>query len=148
MPVPALVLALSRPMRLWVLWVRLLALFFRPRSVRLVACRVCFCPVRLSPHRRPFRERCGGAWLFLSGSAVGATSPGGWLRASRLCLRMWHLAPGERGAWYTGCGGVVHSSLKSGRKLVARSEERRVGEECRSRWSAYHSKKKDVRDGV
>src|SRR3712207_9587490 len=25
---------------------------------------------------------------------------------------------------------------------VGRSEERRVGKECRSRWSAYHSKKK------
>src|SRR2546430_11954053 len=26
--------------------------------------------------------------------------------------------------------------------LIGRSEERRVGEECRSRWSAYHLKKK------
>src|SRR6266581_207662 len=26
-----------------------------------------------------------------------------------------------------------------------RSEERRVGKECRSRWSAYHSKKKNAR---
>ena len=55
-----------------------------------------------------------------SGPAVGDTSPGGWLRASRLCLRMWHVAPGERGAWYTGSGSVAHSSLKSGRKLVAK----------------------------
>src|SRR5579872_7559504 len=28
-----------------------------------------------------------------------------------------------------------------------RSEERRVGKECRSRWSAYHKKKKDERGG-
>src|SRR5438034_11017987 len=28
------------------------------------------------------------------------------------------------------------------RLLVVRSEERRVGKECRSRWSAYHEKKK------
>src|SRR5690348_6360037 len=27
---------------------------------------------------------------------------------------------------------------------LLRSEERRVGKECRSRWSAYHSKKKQV----
>src|SRR3712207_9251019 len=27
--------------------------------------------------------------------------------------------------------------------LVTRSEERRVGKECRSRWSPYHQKKKD-----
>src|SRR5438552_18997421 len=26
--------------------------------------------------------------------------------------------------------------------LIKRSEERRVGKECRSRWSAYHQKKK------
>src|SRR3712207_7448448 len=26
----------------------------------------------------------------------------------------------------------------------ARSEERRVGKECRSRWSPYHSKKKNI----
>src|SRR5438105_9632511 len=29
-------------------------------------------------------------------------------------------------------------------KELQRSEERRVGKECRSRWSAYHSKKKDT----
>src|SRR5690348_18393954 len=28
-----------------------------------------------------------------------------------------------------------------------RSEERRVGKECRSRWSAEHEKKKDEREG-
>src|SRR4051794_41851539 len=28
---------------------------------------------------------------------------------------------------------------------VKRSEERRVGKECRSRWSPYHEKKKDKR---
>src|SRR5438132_13273798 len=29
----------------------------------------------------------------------------------------------------------------------ARSEERRVGKECRSRWSSYHQKKKQSKDG-
>src|SRR2546430_17734958 len=38
------------------------------------------------------------------------------------------------------------SQLRAGRSLAglcgsARSEERRVGEECRSRWSPYHLKK-------
>jgi len=28
--------------------------------------------------------------------------------------------------------------LIEGRKMVSRSEERRVGKECRSRWSPYH----------
>src|SRR6201989_3675600 len=31
--------------------------------------------------------------------------------------------------------------------LKNRSEERRVGKECRSRWSPYHSKKKKQRTG-
>src|SRR5204863_243864 len=33
---------------------------------------------------------------------------------------------------------------------IARSEERRVGKECRSRWSAYHEKKnkKDTKDSI
>src|SRR2546429_9417340 len=34
------------------------------------------------------------------------------------------------------------AQAKGALKLVARSEERRVGKECRSRWSPYHLKKK------
>ena len=30
------------------------------------------------------------------------------------------------------------SLLNKGRKRITRSEERRVGKECRSRWSPYH----------
>src|SRR5437016_11609340 len=37
---------------------------------------------------------------------------------------------------------VLHSSLDSVDRRAGRSEERRVGKECRSRWSPYHSKKK------
>src|SRR5437660_11180968 len=33
-----------------------------------------------------------------------------------------------------------------GRLLELRSEERRVGKECRSRWSPYHEKKKEKRE--
>src|SRR6266404_8259618 len=43
-----------------------------------------------------------------------------------------------------GCGRRV--SLKrrmSTSSLASRSEERRVGKECRSRWPPYHSKKKE-----
>ena len=35
-------------------------------------------------------------------------------------------------------GAVVRSSLIYTLALVLRSEERRVGKECRSRWSPYH----------
>src|SRR5689334_25374485 len=31
----------------------------------------------------------------------------------------------------------------AGRRAMPRSEERRVGKECRSRWSRYHEKKKE-----
>src|SRR3712207_9174506 len=39
---------------------------------------------------------------------------------------------------------LVPASLDGGPQLlrVGRSEERRVGKECRSRWSPYHSKNK------
>ena len=39
------------------------------------------------------------------------------------------------------CGALPHrerGSIKSGGPATARSEERRVGKECRSRWSPYH----------
>ena len=32
----------------------------------------------------------------------------------------------------------LHDSLEELRELANRSEERRVGKECRSRWSPYH----------
>src|SRR5690349_25167844 len=44
--------------------------------------------------------------------------------------------------------GVAHAGEHVGnrighhRQLTSRSEERRVGKECRSRWSPYHYKKK------
>ena len=31
-----------------------------------------------------------------------------------------------------------HSSCRANGTLITRSEERRVGKECRSRWSPYH----------
>ena len=33
---------------------------------------------------------------------------------------------------------VLEQIVQSGSKLLIRSEERRVGKECRSRWSPYH----------
>src|SRR6266705_5365238 len=46
-----------------------------------------------------------------------------------------------------GCGlraAGRRDSRGSTRKTAARSEERRVGKECRSRWSPYHLKKKKL----
>src|SRR2546422_11538457 len=36
------------------------------------------------------------------------------------------------------CRTLVYKALLTGTELGARSEERRVGKECRSRWSPYH----------
>src|SRR5436189_4910289 len=41
--------------------------------------------------------------------------------------------------WTTPYGLRTHSTRR--KHLAVRSEERRVGKECRSRWSAYHDKK-------
>ena len=64
----------------------------------------------------------------LGGSRVPRS---GWAREPRLLgLRVWSLCPATGGA------AVVRgprAAMKSGR-----SEERRVGKECRSRWSPYH----------
>src|SRR4051812_46429000 len=42
-----------------------------------------------------------------------------------------------------GDGGVEHRERRPAR-AAPRSEERRVGKECRSRWSPYHLKKKGI----
>src|SRR5258708_14932171 len=34
--------------------------------------------------------------------------------------------------------GLLEGTLQAGTSAVSRSEERRVGKECRSRWSPYH----------
>ena len=39
------------------------------------------------------------------------------------------------GVWYKSFKHMDNSNYKS---MVSRSEERRVGKECRSRWSPYH----------
>src|SRR5688572_7579686 len=40
---------------------------------------------------------------------------------------------------------VAHALDESGGAVGTRSEERRVGKECRSRWSPYHEKKREYR---
>ena len=60
-----------------------------------------------------------------------------WAREPQLLrLRVWSLCPARGGA------AIVkgpRTAMKSGpRTAMKRSEERRVGKECRSRWSPYH----------
>src|SRR2546429_8352101 len=54
--------------------------------------------------------------------------------------------------WYQGTADAVYQNIYSiGSEqpkhvlILSRSEERRVGKECRSRWSPYHLKKKKGR---
>src|SRR5438067_13936381 len=47
-----------------------------------------------------------------------------------------------RCAWVSTRSGTNSSASCARRGRAKRSEERRVGKECRSRWSAYHLKKK------
>ena len=45
----------------------------------------------------------------------------------------------EKAVFCKWCGtNVVTKATEPLRELVGRSEERRVGKECRSRWSPYH----------
>src|SRR5207248_9267010 len=55
---------------------------------------------------------------------------------SAICDRAWN---GKRKTFAATFGG---EDLDASLLLLHRSEERRVGKECRSRWSAYHEKKK------
>src|SRR5690242_21918142 len=48
--------------------------------------------------------------------------------------------PGDAGRWLPASPGRLPAVPCRGR--LRRSEERRVGKECRSRWSPYHLKKK------
>ena len=56
------------------------------------------------------------------------------LRAALFALMWWILTDGDMNSWLVGVPVVLIATVAS----VARSEERRVGKECRSRWSPYH----------
>src|SRR2546430_17594580 len=65
--------------------------------------------------------------------SVDTPPPGGLSATARKAARLARpLLPGER--------------VDLDRADVTRSEERRVGKECRSRWSPYHYKKKGEND--
>src|SRR2546430_4249236 len=55
-------------------------------------------------------------------------------------VRVWDAAGGAALLCLRGHEGAVRSVAfaPDGRTLASRSEERRVGKECRSRWSPYH----------
>ena len=40
--------------------------------------------------------------------------------------------------WFSNSKGYGFISDENGKDVFVRSEERRVGKECRSRWSPYH----------
>src|SRR2546430_13219906 len=69
---------------------------------------------------------------------------GGFIVISKVSIRgafMGICCPALPG-WNRGCprpvGGLARGAHSEGDKPPGRSEERRVGKECRSRWSPYH----------
>ena len=63
-----------------------------------------------------------------------------WIRVGGETYPVWHEwveTTGDDGA-AVGAICVVGSPEKDGSEQAERSEERRVGKECRSRWSPYH----------
>src|SRR5438477_4853044 len=70
-------------------------------------------------------------------------------RALGGCGRLYHTAAGFLMWSRDPERDIIRPSVEGTRNVLERSEERRVGKECRSRWSPYHEKKnnKTVRDG-
>src|SRR3989449_10098033 len=72
----------------------------------------------------------GEEWaLFFAGFELGASGNGAAVGAP---------AAAATGAPVIGVFDLVHSYRELGHLVADRSEERRVGKECRSRWSPYH----------
>ena len=63
----------------------------------------------------------------------------GWYKNARI-YREWQSAPSGSERTFLGddCGYYVTAKAEDCKRLDPRSEERRVGKECRSRWSPYH----------
>ena len=92
-------------------------------------------------------EQQGGEWRVVNGSVSGDTSAGGLDRLPRLlelhrpALVIIELGSndGLRGLAFDGIATNLRRMIEAVRQVGAkRSEERRVGKECRSRWSPYH----------
>src|SRR2546427_440738 len=89
-------------------------------------------------HHLPCDERIGQA--LVEGVEAGI---GGWVeRVVQMCAVP--VPRSDRLEMVLAAVDVVHGELTRGGRIVgrgvaeARSEERRVGKECRSRWSPYH----------
>src|SRR2546422_10015083 len=82
------------------------------------------------PESRGPQEQCA-AFLVLHGFGSNKDGGGGTTVAKMLA----GLGYAALRFDFRGCG---ESEGKRGRVICKRSEERRVGKECRSRWSPYH----------
>ena len=79
------------------------------------------------------------AWLPAVGLLVGALAALVLLPAARLGLPAPLCGIGAALVWTVVTGGLhLDGVADCGDGLLVRSEERRVGKECRSRWSPYH----------
>src|SRR3982751_6997026 len=94
-----------------------------PRNVGIVACLLTFCTTSHSYYLF-FQEEDGIRDLIVTGVQTCALPI--WLAKASASRSPRRLAKPSASRW---------------RSALLRSEERRVGKECRSRWSPYHSKK-------
>src|SRR2546430_15464497 len=95
----------------------------RPPRSTLFPYTTLFRSIRLLPRLRAF-VRQQGSHL---GESIGR---------GREALDHWLAAKGHTPALPKGVEGIV--AVRSMAQWALRSEERRVGKECRSRWSPYH----------
>src|SRR3989449_10542946 len=108
------------------------------------------CPVypaslRMSDARADFLARAeGGGMVPVLREVVldGDTPLGAFVKVARppFAFLLESVVGGERWARYTFLGTEPREvwRYRAGNRAVERSEERRVGKECRSRWSPYH----------
>src|ERR1041385_1930437 len=86
----------------------------------------------------------GPALRHSQGTPPVGTGDGGQGRGGEASPEVFGICSGQGqydsspGRWARGGGQCLNQALVLACRTIARSEERRVGKECRSRWSPYH----------
>src|SRR5256885_3271047 len=102
-------------------YAHLLFFFFQAedgiRDYKVTGVQTCALPISSRDPNNNNKESPSAVWSFTTASAVAAPTL---------------LAPAN------GATGIASLPALSWNAVIGRSEERRVGKECRSRWSPYH----------
>ena len=86
------------------------------------------------------RQWQSAAALLLAHPALGALTPAVRVRLHQASGQrtLWSVKNGEAEPLPASAGAPQAEAIELPRSMLCRSEERRVGKECRSRWSPYH----------